>query len=599
MTLTFYYVNLLSKPFIKELIFSCLICLFIMQSETKASDTELKFAGFRMGMTKDEVVSNLKDEELYIVDEGGRTGDFAFTHSENTGSWENCGSEFLEIGTIRYGDQILEYPRLYFVNEKLTYFSAIIRNNKDFDYDKLINTLKINYGKPSKEKKGYLIFRKNGNILEISDNKYGYGTSFSFFSDVQKKECEKTKIYKERSFFDNLITKDGNSFKLLGIGLGERKKDVVNYLLTKYDSSSLYYDYNADYESNPINWDQENEIIAKVKMPNSEYLSVYLNFYKQKLYSIEVQSWGWWEYGGSLYFFGITDKLIDTFQHRNKDLYIKVTKDRPEGAPAGSLLKCESNNVILTISNYQYSTRAYIGIEDQVVIKNKTENSSKQVRAEVKEIISHFPDSEVVSLKMNEYFPLRFKDNPYNESKSDNISEYISSYSNWRNIDLNYYPKSEKIVLTHNLEIDNDGLFDPNSEIKYYNYDDANDKRFLKLQLDKYLTQITRVYIVFVDKRIVSISFEVNMTDLFSKKWRDSKLNLNTVFYEEMLKLYGQPSVIEKKTRKSIYWIVNGNLIEVITEEDGVELSNPLISFRKYRSNDLLFKKSKVKSLTD
>ena len=83
---------------------------------------------------------------------------------------------------------------------------------------------------------------------------------------------------------------------------------------------------------------------------------------------------------------------------------------------------------------------------------------------------------------MNEYFPLRFKDNPYNESKSDNISEYISSYSNWRNIDLNYYPKSEKIVLTHNLQIDNDGLFDPNSEIKYYNYDDANDKRFLKLQ---------------------------------------------------------------------------------------------------------------------
>jgi hypothetical protein len=552
-----------------------------------------------MGMTKDEVVSNLKDEELFFIGEGGRTGDFAFAHSENTGSWENCGSEFLEIATIRYGDQILEYPRLYFVNEKLTYFSAIIRNNKDFDYDKLINTLKINYGKPSKEKKGNLIFRKNGNILEISDNKYGYGTSFSFFSDVQKKECEKTKIYKERSFFDNLITKDGNSFKLLGIGLGERKKDVVNYLLTKYDSSSLYYDYNADYESNPINWDQENEIIAKVKMPNSEYLSVYLNFYKQKLYRIEVQSWGWWEYGGSLYFFGITDKLIDTFQHRNKDLYIKVTKDRPEGAPAGSLLKCESNNVILTISNYQYSTRAYIGIEDQVVIKNKTDNSSKQVRAEVKEIISHFPDSEVVSLKMNEYFPLRFKDNPYNESKSDNISEYISSYSNWRNIDLNYYPKSEKIVLTHNLQIDNDGLFDPNSEIKYYNYDDANDKRFLKLQLDKYLTQITRVYIVFVDKRIVSISFEVNMTDLFSEKWRDSKLNLNTVFYEEMLKLYGQPSVIEKKSRKSMYWIVNGNLIEVITEEDGVELSNPLISFRKYRSNDLLFKKSKVKSLTD
>jgi len=30
----------------------------MIQCETKASETELKFAGFRMGMTKDEVVSN-------------------------------------------------------------------------------------------------------------------------------------------------------------------------------------------------------------------------------------------------------------------------------------------------------------------------------------------------------------------------------------------------------------------------------------------------------------------------------------------------------------------------------------------------------------
>gem|GEM_PF-6256264 len=89
------------------------------------------------------------------------------------------------------------------------------------------------------------------------------------------------------------------------------------------------------------------------------------------------------------------------------------------------------------------------------------------------------------------------------------------------------------------------------------------------------------------------------MTKLFYEKWMDSKLNLNTVFYEEMLNLYGQPSIIETKSRKSMYWIVNDNLIEVITEKDGNKISYPLISFRKYRSNDLLFKKSKVKSLTD
>lgn len=557
-----------------------------MQFETKASDAELKFAGFKMGMSKEEILELLRDESIYLVyGESDRYVKLFYAPNKDTLYWDKndnclCTSELLVdknswdstwnngggITKIVFSDWILEYPTLIFEKNHLIKLSTTV-GFKYEDYLIFYTNLKSKYGSPVKKKYGnasYLEWSSKNDVFRISDythliNNKSYmantGNSIKaiiqFYQQVNRIECVKIKEENKIAFFKNLVSINQGSLKVSGLSLGMKKHEVEYQLNVQLE--------NNDYSNTSIN----GIIISRgeflISGFNGENFSLYLEFYDDKLSYVELGPRK--SYIGYKRNFILLKELIAFYSKRLNDDKIKVYYGQRD-LYYDSILFVNHNSELNIYHDTRYPPYISITLKSSNQINEVRNQVVMPIKLKFQNMIKNVKESCIGGFKL------------FSEFKVDND---LRTSNEFDIIDPNVY---------QNCFITSPRVNDSRKQC----VSETEESSLLSIHptiivCDSYITSISLNYFLNSEYLEISRPLSMQLKSLFPN-----------VFIDELTNMYGAPNICSLKERKSLYWHIDGLILELLntTPYDRVA-----ISFRKYTPNDLILKKSKTRNLLE
>jgi len=503
----------------------------LFYSDVTVAKDKMKFAGISMGISKDNLVDKLTNENNYLVygGDGYRNNNFTFKFDEEekyrtiypVGSLEdlvlvdnNNNDKWSSISKIDYGDIVLVDPVFTFSKNTLVLFSTRITTSVKY-YISLVQQLTEKYGKPTIIGKGitYLKYYSGNDVIIISNNEsykqhvnrkdVTVETRIQFKDTTFAHRYEIDKKSQEDNFYNSIISLSDKAISVFGLTLGMKKSQCVMLLTKKFQipcckSSTEEYEVNYNsagsddndqvYEDNDKLIDTTSQIIDfPILFPDGNEYILSTCYYKNRLYSINFSG----NYNRYL-------SLIKTLELKYKDLNLNVKRNYPKGTAGtsgGESLEYNIRSEGLRLSTSVWTSQGYINLIDQSVVNVLKNYLQSLIKKEFVELISNLNTSEILCLKINS-MPFNYND--------------ITSYGNWEDIDPNIYSNMKRVTLEHSLHKDERGYYNSNSELPYSRRWLNDD--YLSRETEGLYTYIQRAFISLSNDNISSISFEIRTT---------------------------------------------------------------------------------------
>jgi hypothetical protein len=592
-----------------------------------SQNTQMKFMGFSMGMSSVEVIGKLiSQDEITAYANGGhqlarndrielfRNTDTIIPYHENRFKF-NCPS-FL-LGTPNpnniYGAQEFSHFPLY----KLIFNQFEIKNPSFVfegdnlvgstgqiellfsDYNELVTGLDKKYGKgvynnylTSWTKDGSVITLwapiyeqwKRNKKIKVHDNQYKSNNTifFQFYSLDKVRKCKNEKEQQYEIEESKFITLFENKIYLLGFATGATKDNVFKYLSSKYSDVLITSDQGSVYKiyttTNP--WGYQT-IRNASSLPDSflitipykdTYIDCRLTFLFDQLYSI-----------------GLSCKSL----HPNEREFNKVVKKFASSSEFHPIAIHNDKNHIwdeLYLSyghdslymrdDYSFGLPTQIILKNNVLAKLKLDKQSVSLSNEIFKLLNDLKRGGMLNFTIGlplEYnqaqpIPLDFR------KQWINISQDRSSYSTYE-YDVSYL----------NELINADGKLSQLNGYPYCCYAD-----------------IIQLYIR--EGKICSIS--TGIRPLFyntGQQLQKVRADIIKEMIKQLTNKYGEATERSYAGRKSLFWIIDSYIFELILESKQTLYSSAsfnesfavFFSFRVKDNDDLILKRNSNKGLLD
>lgn len=557
-----------------------------MHSETEASDIDkIKFAGFSMGMSKEEIIEALSDDSKYLVYgvNSNRYVKLFYAPNKDTVYWSKndkclCSSEILidksswdstwnyggGITKIVFSEWILENPLLIFENDYLIKLSTMVSIISE-DYINLYNTLRTKYGTPIKKKYGgasHLEWSIKNDIIRLLDYTHliknksvsiQLPVSIEFYRDGSRLECERKKEEYKIAHFKELVSINKGGFKVCGLSNGMKRNEVETELKKRYVKKFVDI-----YEHEDVNIQgkrfSSNEV--KISAFNDEYMLLNLKYVDEKLCYVELRPES--PISKTSYLF---KEIIAFYSKQLKEDDVIVYKGQRDQLH-DSILFVNQNTELHIQHDPRIGSSTAILLKSINAINEIKELLQAPLKLEIKDIANQIKESCLGGFKL------------FTEFK---VNEEPEAYNDLDDIDPNVYPS----CFTISTRID-DSHKQCMSRIEKTTFRSSNQASLVVC--DSHITSIS-LYQYFQDDYLNNYSLLI-----------DQMINLNSIFIDELTHIYGHANFCNLKDRKSVFWHLDGVLLEVVNT---MAYDRVAISIRKYNPNDLILKKSKSRSLLD
>ncbi len=605
----------------------------LFYSDVIVAKDKMKFAGISMGISKDNLVNKLTNENNYLVygGDGYRNNNFTFKFDEEekyrtiypVGSLEdlvlvdnNKNNKWSSISKIDYGDIVLEDPVFTFSKNTLVLLSTSITTSVKY-YMSLVQQLTEKYGKPTIIGKGitYLKYYSENDVIIISNNEsykqhvnrkdITVETRIQFKDTTFVHRYEIDKKSQEDNFYNSIISLSDKAISVFGLTLGMNKSQCVMLLTRKFQipcckSSTEEYEVNYNsagsddndqvYEDNDKLIDTTSQKIDfPILFPDSNVYILTTYFKNNKLYSIDFITGQYSNYPMYKRF----KSLIKSLEIKHKNLNLKITRNYPKGiagTSGGESLEYNIGSEGLNLGTAVWTTNGYLQLINHTIVNELKTNLETRIKEEYHELVGSLNVGEILCMKINS-IPFKYND--------------ITSYGNWENIDPNIYSNMKRVTLEHSLHKDEHGYYNSNSELPYSRRWLNDD--YLSRETEGLYTYIQRAFISLSNDNISSISFEIRTTNNYDNYFEDkdipyseeNQINFTRILVDLLKGVYGNPQTSKMNNRHSLYWKVNNNLLEVLIGDGKIKYTVPQVSFRKYREDDIIFNINKKRGLLD
>lgn len=626
----------------KKVVFLLFVIPFIVLNICIAGNP-IKFAGITMGMKSEELINKILSQEdltAFTYNQGERQLSFGDTLNlyVNTDTIAesslynfrfNCFSYVLgtpiyystdpnqickKIYKLIFHNWVINNPNFIFENNSLVSFTGTIQMKNGEEYNDLVNGLNQKYGKGSYKypktiwRSNNVVFSVNGPI-SIKDNyvKNPVSCSFEFNDQNQIDLC----INRKKNVFEreqnNLLVIDNKKIKLLGLSIGMSKQEVFNILSDKYKEDLFGYNHKSNgvtflikklnqiSNSNEIKYTDEGWPIVYNPsfLPDSFGLSLPFKDYKidvtigindDQLSYLRVSS-PYMDYKASA---DLYNSIQKKFYENNKSNVSRVLNTRLNLFDEMKY-RIDSDSLIL-YNNAIHGTS--FCLFDHTINKKILKKENTHINSEIIRLLQSIDKGMILGLKVSDNYE-------YNENESGN--------NNSQSVNLNQIKNNSVICLKslrgYGSVYKTDGslhpIWNPKSTPPYY--EDAH---------EKYCCGSEFIEIFIKEGRINSISsciLPINYQDLTLLK--NSKSEILSSITEHLNNKYGKGKEKIYSGRKSLYWIINDYIFELILEYKTIPQRNNiyenidnLVAFyclREKTANDLILKNDSKKGLLD
>ena len=633
----------------KKVIYLLFVIPFIVLNVCIAGNP-IKFAGITMGMKSEELINKILSQEdltAFTYNQGERQLSFGDTLNlyVNTDTIAesslynfrfNCFSYVLgtpiyystdpnqickKIYKLIFHNWVINNPNFIFENNSLVSFTGTIQMKNGEEYNDLVNGLNQKYGKGSYKypktiwRSNNVVFSVNGPI-SIKDNyvKNPVSCSFEFNDQNQIDLC----INRKKNVFEreqnNLLVIDNKKIKLLGLSIGMSKKEVYNILSDKYKEDLLGYNHKSNgatflikklnqvSNSNEIKYTDEGWPIVYNPsfLPDSFYLELPFKDYKievligindNKISSVRVWRSGYSPYSGKDIDF--YNSIFNKFYDNNKSVLHRVANKK--NGMIIDQIACLLNSDSLSMNYTNYLNSAYISLFNSNNSKNLISNENNLIDNEIMHLLQSIDQGKILGLKVGDNYACN-----ENEKVDNNIQ--LVNFNQSKNSSVICMKISSNISLQHSVyKIDGSiyQLLNPNPGPPFY--ESSN---------EKYCCGSEFIEILIKEGRINSISsciHPVNYKDFTLLK--NSKSEIVSNITKQLNNKYGKGKEKIYSGRKSLYWIINDYIFELILEYKTIPQRNNirqnvenLVAFyclREKTANDLILKNDSKKGLLD
>jgi len=576
------------------------ILLFVVCSTISYShDKELKFIGFRIGMSKEEVLQLINTTGDYtLLVEDRKVTNISTTSIDSLRFKYQCESEELcENGSLGSFD-ILEYrkwkinkPKIVFAKNKLVSFEGFIKISFQ-DLNDIYESIKNKYGLPITNNNGNSEWILNGSVLKIQNPSYIISLSKKYRSQSyvdnfdgckvsleNMKEFEYCKSRKNLDYiahYNNIIELKENKLLMFGLTLGLSKREVVSHFQKLYGEQGLRnrIAYANEYEelNNEINYFEDS-----IKLPMDTFTlnthpyreTINCHFYNNTLRMINIQiEMNTISTAGNDFCIGQMDILKKKYPNKTKRIQ-KLLHSCVDGILPNKKVKYEpcfdsltliyEGSKVIIVSN-RLSNGTFEMVSDKI---EKQIQHDREMKYDdfIKTMFSKVTEGRFSNLEIgNNPKRLVSRDSEYYHGKNDVIDKNVFGDSTdlERYININYLANGYRIDSLVDLDIEVVSKKDTIVSISGVIYPSYNHPMFVH-----------------------------NMLDQLSPKI------INT-----LNSMYGDHKVLLYQKTKHYVWEI-GNLILDIFQEYGNHKQSIFFSIRKNTRQDFLLKSNINNSIVD
>ena len=528
-------------------------------------------------------------------------------------------------------------PYLLFSEDNLIAFAGQLSIEKSELLD-LINSLNSKYGNSKGDKKVYIwiaknyiikIFRYQNIMYDLNSNSSPVGSSISFqiYSIDEINNCASMVKQMYRNESDKLIQLNGNKVLLNGISLGMRKNDVYSILennLPNAELESLDYNYctrrygtkyvtKNNFKIDLINKIRKSDSSGKGSfglydvthsdytkytetvimdnpnsMPDSFRMAVP---FKDKQIQMMIYFWK-----DNVIRVNVVQEIYDDIAYviknfiSNNKKYVTRYKSKPKEFPR--------EFAVYNFNDDSLSVRTQMG---GAWIWLMSRNGIISMNSDVYKTYYNILETELITLTNS-----LSMGSIYGWSIEHDINVYLNN--NWivthldlktHIIDAEYIGYPPFIDLNTNMNMHQSYLVKPdvstvwNMSGKILSNPSEIKSSFLRIRQLEVLAK---------DGKIYSISPTIGSDCIFIGK--DKKSIITQILTSILNKKYGLGKEVQYLNRKSIYWKVGDNLVELIRDGktpwiDGAQDGDYSFSIRRYDTKDIIFSSNIKKSILD
>jgi hypothetical protein len=636
----------------KKVIFLLFVIPFIVLNICIAGNP-IKFAGITMGMKSEELINKILSQEdltAFTYDGGDRVlsiGDILqlYVNTDTIGESYlnnfrfNCFSYILGTPNELYNPTFSDYPpnkrfnklifhnweiiypNFIFINNSLVSFYGTINMKSGVEYLDLVDGLNKKYGKGTYKypktiwRSNNAVFSINGPI-SIKDNyvKNPVSCYFEFNDQNQIDLCFKRKKYVFESEQNNILIIDNKKIKLLGLSIGMSKQEAFNILSDKYKEDLLGYNHKSNgstflikklnqvSNSNEIKYTDEGWPIVYnpsflpdsflLELPFKDYkIEVLIGINDNKISSVRVGRSGYSPYSGKDIDF--YNSIFNKFYDNNKSVLHRVANKK--NGMIIDQIACLLNSDSLSMNYINYAHSAYISLFNSNNSKKQISDENNLIDNEVLYLLQSIDQGKILGLTVGGNYEC-------NENEIVDNNTQLVNFNQSNNSSVICMKISRNITVQQSV-YKTDGsihhIWNPNSSPPYY--EDAH---------EKYCCGSDFIEILIKGGRINSISsciLPVNYKDFTLLK--NSKSEIVSNITKQLNNKYGKGKEKIYSGRKSLYWIINDYIFELILEYKTIpqrinihQNINNLVAFyclREKTASDFILKIDSKKGLLD
>jgi len=590
-----------------------------------SQNTQMKFMGFSMGMSSGEVIGKLiSQDEITAYAWGGhqltrndrielfRNTDTIIPYHENrfkficpsfllgTPKPNYMGAQefsHVPLNKLIFNQFEIHNPSFVFEGDNLVGSTGQIELLFS-DYNELVAGLDKKYGKgvynnylTSWTKDGSVITLrapiyeqwKRNKKIKVHDIQYKSKNTifFQFYSLDKVRKCKNEKEQQFEIEESKFITLFENKIYLLGFATGATKDNVFKYLSSKY-SDALITDqetvYKIDTSTNPLGYPTIRNASSlpdsfKITIPYKDtYISCRLTFLFDQLYSIHL-------YCKSLHpkereFYKVVKKFASSSEFHPKEIHLDKVFIRDE------LYLSYGHDSLYMIDHYSFQYPTDIMLKNNVLAKLKLDKQSVSLSNEIFKLLNDLKRGGLLNFTLG--LPLE-----YNQAQPIPLD----SRKQWINIsqDRSSYSTYEYDVSHRNERMITDGKLSQLNGYPYCCYAD-----------------IIQLYIR--EGKICSIS--TGIRPLFyntGQQLQKVRADIIKEMIKQLTNKYGEATERSYAGRRSLYWIIDSYIFELILESKQTLYSSAsfnesfavFFSFRVKDNDDLILKRNSNKGLLD
>ena len=644
----------------KKVIYLLFVIPFIVLNVCIAGNP-IKFAGITMGMKSEELINKILSQEdltAFTYDGGDRALSFGdtlklYVNTDTIGESDlilnrfrfNCFSYVLGTPNELYNPTFSDAPpnkrfnKLIFHNWEIIYPNFILENNSlvsftgtinmksGVEYLDLVDGLNKKYGKGS-YKYPKTIWRSNNAVfsikgpISIKDNYVNNPVScyFEFNDQNQIDLCfnRKKNVFEREQ--NNLLVIDNKKIKLLGLSIGMSKKEVFNILSDKYKENLfathrilngvtfLIKKLNQVGNSNEIKYtDNGNPIVYDpsflpdsfaLELPFKDYkIEVLIGINDNKISSVRVGISGYSPYSGKDIDF--YNSIFNKFYDNNKSVLRRIVNKK--NGYIIDQIACLLNSDSLSMNYINYAHSAYISLFNPNVGKKLISNENNLIDNEILNLLQSIDQGKILGLKVGDNYKCEgyvYEDRNENEKVNNNIQ--LVNFNQSKNNSVMCLKSLYYLQSIYKTDGSAHPISNPNCGPPFY--ENSHEKYCCGSEFIEILIKGGRINSI--SSCILPVNYRADYTLL-----KNSKSEIVSNITKQLNNKYGKGKEKIYSGRKSLYWIINDYIFELILEFKTIpqrinmhgDVSN-LVAFyclREKTANDFILKNDSKKGLLD